>query len=1803
MDSVGFLRKFRKVLSPADALRIIPCLKQDPIIWQSLQDPVFSDKVLNKIGNKPTLWHPAMLALLTLGVDDISESLLADASLPLESSLCQEAIRAYEATLNAPQIPADLHQAGLLALALRERRRLKGTWQGLSNELMAKKDNINIAAVWKTPLACLLAFINDPIDLYHNLLQSSSVDNNGFIRIIIHILSCNPLTDDERLATLVRLLENKPTEDQLNWLELIEQTGNVNQVRELSNLLANSENKTVSIDKEDGANGKDPLADPDILKKIARLDQLASIQRLSGSDELAINSLAKASELSGILQAQLTFKLAQLARHNQDGETSVHALQQVNDLVPASVISRIYLANELINADRVTEAQAYLPQSIDGTYARLTAARIACSIGDKDLTNSLVDDIVNLPIELGNEKRYHQVSIPQITSLIITLLEHELPEQAKAILEFGLQIYPTNLELLSLMIKTDQDTGQVNDAIVASYITTLLQPEEIGHQKQLADLLEQKGDYENAFDERKQIITSSPVPLVTDLIPLANCALKADHPQVAVSISKGILANDPDNGDAILCLGQAYLNLMNIEEAITTLKQAVSISPENPGAWLQLSLAYGKDEDPTNALETLQSAANVIPECADIHLALAQLMLTQRTNSEALPYLKAAYSLDTASKQAALLLSKTLDQLGHVYEADSVLEASRKLHPSNPELALMHGQILANIGRFTEAWNAFQIVLEMPSSNIEGLISYGKTVVALVDAIQAPDSCNPAPYKAIGLVCPLDNNKAIQYVNTAVSMDPVNIEARLLLADLLNANQQYEQALNQYYEVSRFEQAKDMQWNWRIQFGQGLTALKLGHLDAALISLREAAALKPDQIRIQQSLAEAYYQANFHVEALEIAKTVLMLAPQMLDNLIWYSEMMEKLGELPEAINSLEKASLLSPERLDLSLRVARYEHLSGHDELASKVLDQIVNSHLTSCSELQQAASLYFEIGNPNSAIACLEDAVNVNPTASPNLLMSLIKAYEATDNPAAALAVIQRLMEIQPANPELYLQKAGLLIKNDQSEEALACLHEALENPIVDTKSASINTLRFLAASLLRQAGHLFEAMEYIRSGLQQDPQDLELQSFEAELAFSLCLENETQVDDHINASIAITHQGEDNCTNKYPVLNLLCIDSEIALEQADLEATDKVISAAVRLAPEHPRVMSVLSRLALMRNDLDGALKQWEAAVSSYNNIKQDSTSPLPIIIDNDYWSALAIAEASFTLQKWQIALEYYQKAAQLAPYEPKPQLRYVRALTLAAEHQRHCQALMVVTHAPGPTILSDESYQIFCECISRIRTIVDNSETTRWLLRGQAAFKPDLETAKALAEQITDASDAAAVISALLAAGSDLETLLPSEKFQDSPDVLFEIALASLVSNPEKSYQTMQALLEPATYRPLYLALLAFSNQHEPAETCQSIEFALAAWPDEPEWHAFAAEKYQQAGDLITATRHWQQATQLNPENVQYKLSYATNCFEAGEIEQALLAYTQITRLDPENHSAWHRLAETNKNMGKLSEALNCAERACTLDPNDIHSLALSGQIAFELGEKEMAYQKAKAVLAVDPNDIDGILLYAQTMEKMGFAAEALAYIEQSLQRIQAPYQALIQRALLVRQVHGSNQALPYFQELAHVFSDKNEVLSPYSEILIETGQLELGETMAQASLQIDPNQPKIHLLLGRLQRFKGQLDQAIFHLCESIKQSPNQIEPYLELGRAYHDRREHALAIKTYRQATRISPEDPRPYYHASLALKECKDYVAAETMLRYAARLAPNDLNIRRQLGAIIALNLVHNPHEVSIKQ
>jgi tetratricopeptide (TPR) repeat protein len=167
-----------------------------------------------------------------------------------------------------------------------------------------------------------------------------------------------------------------------------------------------------------------------------------------------------------------------------------------------------------------------------------------------------------------------------------------------------------------------------------------------------------------------------------------------------------------------------------------------------------------------------------------------------------------------------------------------------------------------------------------------------------------------------------------------------------------------------------------------------------------------------------------------------------------------------------------------------------------------------------------------------------------------------------------------------------------------------------------------------------------------------------------------------------------------------------------------------------------------------------------------------------------------------------------------------------------------------------------------------------------------------------------------------------------------------------------------------------------------------------------------------------------------------------------------------------------------------------------------------------------------------------------------------------------------------------------------------FPEQPALLETLAELYESAGQTDQALQAAQHALRAGHSLPqdnhfmehaRIHNLLGRLMRHAGQLDQAVGHLNEAIQLAPDFIEPYLELGQTHLDRRQYQEAIQVYLQAIQAEPDSANTYYHAGLAYKQCKDYVSAEQMLRQAAKMSPDDLTIQRQLGAVVALNLVHN--------
>jgi tetratricopeptide (TPR) repeat protein len=157
---------------------------------------------------------------------------------------------------------------------------------------------------------------------------------------------------------------------------------------------------------------------------------------------------------------------------------------------------------------------------------------------------------------------------------------------------------------------------------------------------------------------------------------------------------------------------------------------------------------------------------------------------------------------------------------------------------------------------------------------------------------------------------------------------------------------------------------------------------------------------------------------------------------------------------------------------------------------------------------------------------------------------------------------------------------------------------------------------------------------------------------------------------------------------------------------------------------------------------------------------------------------------------------------------------------------------------------------------------------------------------------------------------------------------------------------------------------------------------------------------------------------------------------------------------------------------------------------------------------------------------------------------------------------------------------------------------------YANYLAEAGHIEEAITAAQTALRIC-HQPfshcnfrehaLCHRVLGELFSTSGHIDQAVHHLSEAVQLNPDDAESYFLLGEVYSARGDYNRSLGNYLQAIQIDPNNAKACFKAGLLYKDAKDYPNAEQMFRQAAKIEPNNLTIQRQLGAVVALNLLHH--------
>lgn len=1792
MQQVDLYSEFGCLLSSTEAAQAISALRQDALVWQSLENSQIWQAAVAAAGSLVRRWSPGLLALLALGCDQTVEELCALPMLALDPDLHERVLRAYQ---NAPPTGStgpSLQDAALLALALRERRRLTGSWNGLLPEIQARAGQGNaFPQVWRSAIACLVGLVPDPEEMLRALLPRCGP--HATFEWLTHAMLSQPATNQDHLTKFTHLLQGQPLVLQLGTLRSLTLRGRIELAETLAEALLVGHpafamlRTTVTLGELDM---------PGLAARALALQQMGTLYQLSGNRSQAQSMLKTVEQtlkhwMAGLYLQEMHLDLCSdmpVSAGLMDEEklsAVVRDGRQLKSELGAVMTTKLCLGG-LTEQLEAEHHDPFLQIKLAGRLLQEGDVAMAQDLARQGVS-ALIDTLARTAQPFTGDFVYAWQPLPLIQALMDLGLTHEALQLSLALHE----VRPTDASLIQFISQMYETMGDLRQACLYAQAAVSLEPHLAIWRRRLGQLRVSLEDWQAAYNELEMVLALSNPPTLDDRLTYARVALQTRaYPQVAEACEV-ILSENPENGLAAGLMGQALIGLGEREEALVFLSRATLLAPDVLAPWLTLAELQQSNGDSLRALETLRAAVTAAPDEADGHFALSEVCLAEGLLSEALPHLKQAFLLRPGSDTIAFLYGKTLHKLGHSSEARAVLERTRSYWLRRPEMAYEFALTALEQHDAEGALPALEVALRAPQPPVEWRLLFARVLLNEVGP-QSPDPDERADRSSHEARC----RQAETALNHVLEAEPDNFEARFLLANLQLERNQLAEALAAFYELSESRATAFGDLHWRVQWGLGRAALRLGEIDTALAALKEASQSRPDYLDLQRSLAEASQQAHLAQEAQAAAEYALQLSPDSVENLIWFAEMMIALDEPARAADALECAIELDPRQANLRIQLAQLQLSAGNLIAAKTCLAALVGLQDISSADLRQAAHSHLRMEDPHTALDCLERALCIDSEAQvqPDLeaLFETARLRAQLGHPETALELIQRALA-NPADSErveslpVYKMQADLLARLGRPQAALVSLEKALLIVPVDAQVGSclaeplnqtLSQIHQAFTHLLIEAGNLSAALAHAGQALDLVPHNLPFRYHAGQLALVMLQMERAEL---------LVNQGTLTSGSSPDELALQALWIEMALFNGKESEAHLQLTKALALAPGSARFQALQARLAAAEGNLQEAQRLFGGVMAQVGGSAQPS---------------LWLAEAALSAQRWQEANRLFEEYLELHAAEAMAYLGLARVVVLSAERQRACELLHCRANTPGAAALNDDAYARLERALHGLAERSSTAEVRHWQVRGQAAFQPSMQAARGLIAYIQSADDAAALVSMLRQLNNPAAVLQTARRHPQDARVQFQLGLCALGETAqdaaaEEGLSVAASLVAAYPGQPLHHALLAFLARQAGGldQALDAFENALQLWPDEAGWHEAAGDLALELGYKDSGLAHREQALALDPGNVRAALKLGQVCLAENKVARAVTVLEKASTMGQDQADVWLSLARAYLLAGRMPQALESAMQAAEIDHLSAQGFLLAGETALAMEQLDQALDLARSAVMREPENPAAYLFLCHVYDLDDQPREALAALEQAAPIVRQDYAVAFERARLIHALHGPQQALETLERLAQDHPEEPDLLAFLARTQADCGDIRLAERHAFKALRLNPNQPDLALMLGRLQRKTGQLDQAVHLLSEAVRMAPGQLDAYLELGSVYQDRREYDQALNIYQQAMRVAPRDYQAYFQSGIILRDNKDYAGSEQMLRQAAELAPDNPTIRRQLIAVITLNLVHN--------
>jgi putative PEP-CTERM system TPR-repeat lipoprotein len=754
--------------------------------------------------------------------------------------------------------------------------------------------------------------------------------------------------------------------------------------------------------------------------------------------------------------------------------------------------------------------------------------------------------------------------------------------------------------------------------------------------------------------------------------------------------------------------GDAEAGLGQRKAAAASYAAALALDPAQPDALLgQARLALQSGEADA-AQRQVQQVLNASPELPDAWALLARIALQRQDNDGA----EAAFdkAIELAPVDFRYRIERALARIERE-DYDAALEDIERLrmeHAGQPAVAYLAGRLAFHTGRFDVAYEEFMQAQGVPAFKRELPFYLGASALATgnpeqaLDALGAflgmqPDSVSGARLLARARLATGDKGGAEQLLEQVLQSSPEDADALRLMARIREADGDMAAAADYRRRLSAAEPSD--------RFAQSALGLALIQGDAESVEegiqvLEQSLAQAPNQLPADIGIVAAHLRQGRHQDALSAA---LAMADKYPDNgapfaLAGIAE--GALGNLDGARVHFEQALKLTPGEPSTAGNLAAIALSQGRLDEARGYYQQALERHPDHLDTLLKLANLEARFGDEDAALGLLHQAARAHPNALAPLL-ALTGFHQArqahgealvalrpvqdtfsqepqywavlgmlqlsTGDPAAAVASLNRRVELEPESAGAHLQLANAQAAAGDAAGFERSLMDALEldpkrreaGALIDyyfdqaapddARQQRLERIESVAPErpepLARRAvgamrERRFEAAEaYYRQGMERFPE---------RSPFVIGLAKAQLAQDDIDAAAETLTKRLDDTPDDVLAMSML---AELQIAQGRGEEGLATLTKAAELAPENARVLNNLAWL-LRKDDTDMALEHARRAVTL-------SDRRQPSFLDT---LGLILLEAGDAESAKSTLLE----AVALEPTNPTVNYHYARAL---------------------------------------------------------------------------------------------------------------------------------------------------------------------------------------------------------------------------------------------------------------------------------------------------------------------------------------------------------------------------------------------------------------------------------------------------------------------------------------------------------------------------------------------------------